>query len=83
MARGTTVFRIRIELIFRRCWNLVTPSRGRVGLVTPIASSKILQHGSSKGNHLGCTSNEHDPAAKPWQDALEGHQHERDGTFFL
>jgi hypothetical protein len=24
---GTTVFRIRIELIFRRCWNLVTPSR--------------------------------------------------------
>jgi hypothetical protein len=27
MAMGTTVFRIRIELIFRRCWNLVTPSR--------------------------------------------------------
>ena len=25
MARGTTVFRIRIELIFRRCWNLITP----------------------------------------------------------
>ena len=24
---GTTVFRIRIELIFRRCWNLITPSR--------------------------------------------------------
>jgi hypothetical protein len=27
MAMGTTVFRIRIELIFPRCWNLVTLSR--------------------------------------------------------
>jgi len=27
---GTTVFRIRIELIFRRCWNPVT-HRGRAG----------------------------------------------------
>jgi hypothetical protein len=27
MAMGASVFRIRIELIFRRCWNLVTPSR--------------------------------------------------------
>jgi hypothetical protein len=27
MAMGTTVFRIRIELIFRWCWNLITPSR--------------------------------------------------------
>jgi hypothetical protein len=26
MAMGATVSRIRIELIFRRCWNLVTPS---------------------------------------------------------
>jgi hypothetical protein len=26
MARGTTVFRIRIEVIFRQCWNLITPS---------------------------------------------------------
>jgi 6-phosphofructokinase len=26
MAMGTTVFRIRIELIFRRCWNLITLS---------------------------------------------------------
>jgi hypothetical protein len=26
MAMGTSVFRIRIELIFRRCWNLVTLS---------------------------------------------------------
>jgi hypothetical protein len=26
---GTTVFRIRIDLIFRRCCNLVTPSRFR------------------------------------------------------
>jgi hypothetical protein len=25
MAKGTSVFRIRIELIFRRCWNLITP----------------------------------------------------------
>jgi hypothetical protein len=25
MAMGTSVFRIRIELIFRRCWNLITP----------------------------------------------------------
>src|SRR5260370_18324569 len=35
MAMGTTVFRIRIELIFRRCWNPVTLSRscrGRRGL---------------------------------------------------
>ena len=27
MAMGTTVFRIRIEVIFRLCWNLITPSR--------------------------------------------------------
>jgi hypothetical protein len=27
MARGTTVFRIRMRLIFRRCWNLITPWR--------------------------------------------------------
>jgi hypothetical protein len=27
MARGTTVFRIRIEPIFHRCWNLITPWR--------------------------------------------------------
>src|ERR1700688_2819325 len=27
VAMGTTVFRIRIELIFHRCCNLVTPSR--------------------------------------------------------
>src|ERR1700677_2567876 len=32
MAMGTTVFRIRIELIFRRCGNLVTPSRSCRGL---------------------------------------------------
>ena len=25
MAKGTSVFRIRIELIFCRCWNLITP----------------------------------------------------------
>ena len=25
MAKGTSVFPIRIELIFRRCWNLITP----------------------------------------------------------
>jgi hypothetical protein len=30
---GTTVFRIRIELIFRRCWNLITP----FGYRTPMA----------------------------------------------
>jgi hypothetical protein len=27
MARGTKVFRIRIELIFGRCWNPITPWR--------------------------------------------------------
>ena len=27
MAMGTSVFRIRTELIFRRCWNLITPWR--------------------------------------------------------
>jgi hypothetical protein len=32
MAVGTTVFRIRIDLIFRRCWNLVTPSRSCRGV---------------------------------------------------
>ena len=25
MAMGRSVFRIRVELIFRRCWNLITP----------------------------------------------------------
>ena len=28
MAIGTSVFRIRIELIFRWCWNLITPLAG-------------------------------------------------------
>ena len=31
MAMGPTVFRIRIELNFRWCWNLVTPSRSCEG----------------------------------------------------
>jgi hypothetical protein len=29
MAMGTSVFRIRIELIFCRCWNLITPWGGQ------------------------------------------------------
>src|SRR5258708_19953171 len=32
MAVGTTVFRIRIELILRRCWNPVTLSRSCRGV---------------------------------------------------
>ena len=32
VAMGTTVFRIRMELIFHRCCNLVTPSRSCSGL---------------------------------------------------
>jgi hypothetical protein len=32
MAMGTSVFRIRIELIFRRCWNPVTPWRSAGGV---------------------------------------------------
>jgi hypothetical protein len=31
MAMGATVFRMRIELIFRRCWNLVTPPAVKYG----------------------------------------------------
>jgi membrane protein len=33
MAMGTTVVRIRIELIFRRCWNPVTLSRVWLGAI--------------------------------------------------
>ena len=32
VAMGTTVSRIRIELIFRRCCNLITPSRSQGAL---------------------------------------------------
>jgi hypothetical protein len=31
MAMGTSVLQIRIELIFRRCWNLITPWRSARG----------------------------------------------------
>jgi hypothetical protein len=35
MAGGATVFRIRVELIFKRCWNLVTPLRRSARLPVP------------------------------------------------
>ena len=43
MAVGTTVFRIRIELIFRRCWNLVTPSRSFSGFPPNIGRAAYLR----------------------------------------
>ena len=46
MAMGTSVFRIRIELIFRRCWNLITPCGYPQGL-PPLMSGgpRILGRG--------------------------------------
>jgi hypothetical protein len=37
MAMGTSVLQIRIELIFRRCWNLITPWRS-AGASPPMSS---------------------------------------------
>jgi hypothetical protein len=44
MAMGATVSRIRIELIFRRCWNLITPwgrhcTVGGAGAIAPIPAT--------------------------------------------
>ena len=36
MASGTSVLRIRIELIFRRCWNPITPWRSAGGLTANV-----------------------------------------------
>ena len=44
MAMGTTVFRIRIELIFRRCWNLITPSRSCRGSPPNVGRAAYLGH---------------------------------------
>src|SRR5258708_23142344 len=43
MAMGTTVFRIRIELIFRRCWNLITPSRSCRELSAQCQACRVSQ----------------------------------------
>jgi len=40
---GTTVFRIGIELIFRRCWNLITPSRSRRGSPPNVGCAACLR----------------------------------------
>src|SRR5882757_11357165 len=38
---GTSVFRIRIEKIFRRCWNLITPWRSTGA---PLPTSGLSRH---------------------------------------
>jgi hypothetical protein len=43
MAMGTTVFRIRIELIFRRRCNLITPSRSCRGLSVRCRGCRVSQ----------------------------------------
>jgi hypothetical protein len=43
MAMGTTVFRIRIELIFRRCCNMITSSRSCRGLFDAVGIYDALQ----------------------------------------
>jgi hypothetical protein len=45
MAVGTTVFRIRIGLIFRRCWNLVTPPRSCGGVAGSGPRLNLLRRG--------------------------------------
>src|SRR5882724_6173923 len=48
MAMGATVSRIRIELIFRRCWNLITPC-GQHGTAGERARAPIArQHAASR-----------------------------------
>ena len=45
MARGATVFRIRMGLIFSRCWNLITPLRRTLRRSSAQRSfSKLLQY---------------------------------------
>jgi hypothetical protein len=39
---GTTVFRIRIEPIFRRCGNLITPSRSCWGALRPMLGAEAI-----------------------------------------
>jgi hypothetical protein len=43
MPMGATVSRIRIELIFRRCWNLITPSRPCRGSLPNVGRAAYLQ----------------------------------------
>ena len=42
MAMGTTVFRIRIEPIFRPCGNLITPSRSCWGSPPDVGALKAI-----------------------------------------
>ncbi len=46
MAMGTSVFQIRIELIFRRCWNLITYHGGR-GSPANVGRAANLMDGST------------------------------------
>jgi hypothetical protein len=46
MAMGASVFRIRIALIFRRCWNLITPCDDPQVLPPPMSGvPRILGRG--------------------------------------
>ena len=47
---GTTVFRIRIELILRRCWNLITPLRPCRGSPPNVGRAVYLGHGLVGGS---------------------------------
>ena len=42
MAMGTTVFRIRIEPIFRPCGNLITPSRSCRETLRPMLGAEAI-----------------------------------------
>jgi hypothetical protein len=44
---GATVFRIRIELIFGRCGNLITPSRSCRGLAAQCRAYRVPQAADS------------------------------------
>jgi hypothetical protein len=72
MAMGTSVFRIRIELIFRLCWKLITPcgdpqrppaNVGRAAF-SPISTSRRMA--SERLGRSGARSQESCSAETAW-----------------
>jgi hypothetical protein len=53
VAMGTTVFRIRVELIFHRCGNLITPSQSCGGSPPDVGAEAIADCPQKRKPHLG------------------------------
>ena len=73
MAMGTTVFRIRVELIFRRCWNLITPSAVVQGFPAQCRACRVSQATDSSARAAGTREPRTKPAPAAFLESRRGH----------